>query len=479
MARMPELDVVIIGAGPAGMAAAVAASNHGARTLVVDSAPRIGGQFWRHAPAHARDLSPMHAGRAAYRRLAGEFTAALASGSLTYLPSTSVWQARSEGAGFALDLIAEQAPTEGSGLAVPAAVRCRALLVATGAYDRQLPIPGWDLPGVMAAGGIQAFIKSAGHAPGSRYVIAGTGPFLLPVAVNIQQAGGTVAAICEAAALRGWARHAHRAVQVPSKLAEGAGYATRLLAARTPYRTRTIITEILGDSRVEAVRTAGVDGSGRVRPGTERVITDIDGVGLGWGFTPQLDIPTQLGAATRVGADGSLIAGAQADGASSVPGLFLAGEVTGVGGAALAVLEGRRAGAAAATYVTGGAPESVPGRGAAARQRRFAEAMHAVHSVPAAWQTWVGDSCLVCRCEEVDAGQIRAGRTDLGATDHRAVKGVTRAGMGWCQGRVCGFAVAALASEGAPSAESLRLAARRPIARPIPLRRLTGAEEET
>lgn len=474
-------DVAIIGAGPAGMAAADTATAAGARTVIIDSSPRTGGQFWRHGPDSSAELSKLHSSRRTYRRLQAAFDAAVASGMLTHLPSTSVWMATANQGGFSLHLACEDSEPQ----ARPATVRARTVVVATGAYDLQLPVPGWELPGVMTAGGIQAFIKQNGFAPGKRFVIAGTGPFLLPVAVNISQVGAQVAQICESARLSQWAPHVLKAFGVPSKLLEGAGFIAALLARRIPYRTRTVITEILGDTCVEAVRTSTVDARGQVLPGTQRLITGVDGVGLGWGFTPQIDVPVQLGARTGLGADGSVVVAADPRGRSSVPGLFVAGEVTGVAGATLAIVEGAPAGAEAARYATGWA--AVYGRSSAvtgvraANNRRFAAAMHAVHPVPPAWPSWVSDPCLVCRCEEVTAGEVRRARTDLEATDQRTNKGATRAGMGWCQGRVCSFAVSGLAERAAPSLESLHRAAKRPIARPIPLHRIAdlpaGAED--
>lgn len=470
-------DIAIVGAGPAGMAAAGTATAAGARVVVVDSSPRVGGQFWRHAAQDSSTLSTLHAERSAYRSLKTAFDAAVRSGALTHLPSTSVWMAQppSGGGDFSLHL-----KSEGGRFEPPPRVRARAVVVATGAYDRQLPVPGWNLPGVMAAGGIQGFIKQNGFAPGKRFLIAGTGPFLLPVALNVTQAGSQVAAICESSSLVGWAPHAYKALGVPSKLFEGARYSAALAARRIPYRTRTVVTEILGDGRVEAARTARVNADGTLIPGTERLIPGIDGVGLGWGFTPQVDIAVGLGAPTTLGADGSIVVAADPDGATGVAGLYVAGELTGVAGASLAVLEGARAGAAAAAATGGGAPLA-PGwkRRRAANHARFAAAMHTVHRVPPAWRTWVPDPCLVCRCEEVSAGEIRAAREDLGATDQRSAKGVTRAGMGWCQGRVCGYAVAALAEGSEPSLDSLRRVSHRPITRPVPLELFTRLPEDS
>ncbi|WP_205881530.1 NAD(P)/FAD-dependent oxidoreductase [Leucobacter coleopterorum] len=342
----PHVNVAIVGAGPAGLAAASAAVAQGASVAVIDSAEQPGGQFWRHRSeaAGVTDDGAFHHGWSDYLRLRASFDEGVASGSIRYLPSTSVWFARQlTDSRFALEL----APSHGSGTAAIPSLRASKLVLATGGYDRQLPVPGWDLPGVMAAGGIQAFVKQNGMLPGSRFVIAGTGPFLLPVAANIVQAGGSVAAVCEAASLAGWIPRAHRAAGVPSKALEGGEYAAAFLRHRIPYRTRTVITEILGTDRVEAVRTARVNARGALVSGSSRLIEGIDGVGLGWGFTPQMELPVQLGVETRVDTDGSLVGVVDGVGRSSVPGLFLAGELTGVGGAVLAVLEGRIAGRAA------------------------------------------------------------------------------------------------------------------------------------
>src|SRR5690625_1543749 len=146
--------VAIVGAAQAALAAAVAATDAGARVAVVDSAPRPGGQFWRHGPSSggAATLSAFHSMRGQYRRLQARFDAAIAAGRLDYHPLASVWLATTAPEGFLLHLADESSGGRG-----PETVAAHTLLVATGAYDRQLPIPGWQLPGVMAAGGIQAF----------------------------------------------------------------------------------------------------------------------------------------------------------------------------------------------------------------------------------------------------------------------------------------------------------------------------------
>ncbi|WP_120521614.1 NAD(P)/FAD-dependent oxidoreductase [Arthrobacter celericrescens] len=464
------VDVAVVGAGPAGLAAAVAAAEAGARVAVVDAGNQPGGQFWRHAPETVRPEPDGHGhhGWSTYLDLRARFDAAQRAGRITYLPGLQVWMAEP---GFTLHTTAAVAPAG----AVPVAVTADRLVLCPGGYDRQLPVPGWDLPGVMAAGGIQAFIKANGALPGKRFIIAGTGPFLLPVAAGIAEAGGEVLAVLESSSPSAWLPHLRAASGVPGKALEGAEYAAVFARHRIPYRTRSIVTEVLGSGRAEGVRTARVDADGRARPGTGRVYADVDVVGFGWGFTPQLELPVSLGVDTRLDADGSLVGVVDERQQSSVPGVYLAGEVTGVGGAALAVLEGLAAGAAAARPDSG-VPVKQPA--AIVRHRRFAQAMHQAHPVPAAWQDWLTPDTTVCRCEEVTAGDITEAREELGARDVRSLKSFTRAGMGWCQGRVCGFAAACLgAGPGeAPDAGSLAASAKRPLAAPVGIGELAALD---
>lgn len=460
-------DVAVIGAGPAGLAAAVAATERGARVVVVDAGAQPGGQFWRHRPESVVPESDGHGhhGWKTYLDLRARFDAAISRGLLRHLPNTQVWMIEREDAGrFVLRL------TPATGTTIDTAtVRADKLVSCSGGYDRQLPVPGWELPGVMAAGGIQAFIKANGALPGKRFVVAGTGPFLLPVAANIAEAGGKVVAVCESASLANWLPHLGAASGVPGKALEGAEYAAAFARHRIRYRTRTVVTEVLGESSASSVRIAKVDAEGVVIAGTDLLIEDVDVVGFGWGFTPQIELAVALGAATRMDADGSLVCVVDGQQASNVPGLYLAGEVTGVGGAVLAVAEGQVAGAAAANG-------EAPGAGTARqirRHRRFAGAMHQAHPVPEKWDEMLADDTLVCRCEEVRHAEVVHARDTLGATDARTMKSFTRAGMGWCQGRVCGFAVSCLSTkdtEGAGAeAASLAALAKRPVASPLTL----------
>ncbi|MGX7828521.1 FAD-dependent oxidoreductase [Actinokineospora sp. 24-640] len=448
------MRVVVVGAGPAGLAAARAAAGAGADVLLIDAAAKPGGQYHRQdslSPADDQPLPP-----------AVEFRA-----------NTAVWALEPP---RRLHLLT--GPADGPGR-VRGTVDADALVLATGAHDRVLPFPGWDLPGVYSAGAAQALAKGQRVAVGSRVVVAGTGPFLLPVAQALLGVGARVAGVLEANRPR-WSPGLLAGL---GKTGELAGYLAVLACNRVPYRLRTAVIAAHGRDRVEAVTTARLDHQWRVRPGTERRV-EVDAVCVGHGFVPQLELAAHC--ALR---DGFVrVDLAQA---TSVPGVFAAGELTGIGGADLAACEGAVAGIAAARYI-GAGPASNPtsnpagaepgraGRGSAdlpvphralrrvRRARRFADALARAYPVQPGWRDWLTDDTLVCRCEEVPYRDLRA------ASGHgvRALRLVSRAGLGRCQGRVCGPAVTALA--GLP-ADAF---ARRPIATPIRLGELATPPHE-
>ncbi|WP_406629955.1 FAD/NAD(P)-binding oxidoreductase [Amycolatopsis sp. WGS_07] len=326
---MSSYDVVVVGGGPSGLAAAAAASGNGLRVALVDASAQVGGQYWRRPS----DQVPGQHGttfESLRRRLVD----------VDHYPEHQVWLLEPAPGDHRLHL----APThESVRTAAPPVLRARSLILCPGAYDRQLPIPGWDLPGVMAAGGVQALVKAHGSLPGRRAVVAGTGPFLLPVARQLAEAGAEVVAVCDANSPVGWMRTPLGALAVPSKVGEAVSYAASFARHRIPFRARTVVAAIEGDEKVDSVRIRKVDRTGR-----GETLDGIDLVALGWGFTPSLELILAAGAATRVDLDESLVAVVDAWQRTDVAGVYVAGEATGVGGALLALAEGEIAGMAAA-----------------------------------------------------------------------------------------------------------------------------------
>ncbi|WP_214414532.1 NAD(P)/FAD-dependent oxidoreductase [Sphaerisporangium fuscum] len=449
-------DVAVVGAGPAGMAAAVAASGAGLRVVLVDSAARLGGQYFRHAPPgfHAGRPGALHHGFGRFTRLAD----ALAARDLVEVRlGHRVWHVQKDPIGD--DAVVVHCLAGGRDER-RTSVRARRLVIATGAHDRPLPFPGWDLPGVFTAGGAQALLKGDLVVAGSRVVVAGTGPFLLPVATGLAAAGARVAGVFEANGLFGLGPTiaAH-----PRKLAEGAEYGYHLARHRIPYLGGHAVIAAHGDTELTHVTVAKLDRDWN--PGQTRTI-ECDALAVGYGFVPQLELATQLGCATRADRDGTPVVAVDSGMRTSVPGVYAAGEPTGVGGAELAEVEGWIAGRAVAADL-GRPVRAVPAL--ARRQARlaaFAGALLDAYPVRDGWKSWLRDDTLICRCEEVPYARIEQARA-LGATDARSMKLLARPGMGWCQGRVCGHAVACLTGED-PQAP------RRPVAQPVRLGDLAG-----
>ncbi|MGW4930859.1 FAD-dependent oxidoreductase [Agromyces sp. NPDC004153] len=417
--------VVILGAGPAGLAAAQAALAHGADVTVLDEGERPGGQFWRHHDA-LTDPRMQHQWPR-FERLRGALDRAEVHA------QASVWHVQADDG---LRVHALVGPADAAGRTA-LTVGADALVLATGAHDRALPVPGWTLPGVITAGAAQALAKRDGVAPGRRTVVAGAGPFLLPVAASIGLAGGTVAEVVEAvgvgAIARGWGRSPWRLAGAAGKAGELAEYLGDLFRHRTPYRFGSAVTRIHGVGTVEGVTIQRVDADWRPIPGTERVV-ECDSVALGHGFTPRLEAAIQAGCV--ISPDRFVEVDERQ--ATSVPDVFAAGEVTGIAGADAALAEGAVAGFLAA----GGELDDPRLRRIVDARRRmhaFAERL-ATHAIRPGWTAWLDDDTIVCRCESVTRARI----AEYADASSRGMRLATRAGLGACQGRTCGRSVEAL-----------------------------------
>jgi hypothetical protein len=273
------------------------------------------------------------------------------------------------------------------------------------------------------------------------------------------------------------------------KLPEASGYLARLARHRVPLLSRHSVVAAHGEERLQSVTVARVGRAWERLPGSERIL-EADVLAAGYGFVPQVELLAEAGAGLRAMTGESVFAAVVGpDQQTTVRGLFAAGETTGVGGADLARIEGLIAGRAAAGAAAS-ADRPLRRDRRAERQRatlrRFATVIDRVHAVQPGWTGWPDDDTVVCRCEEVTVGRLRAAM-DLGADDVRSVKLLARPGMGWCQGRICNQAVAALTAEDPryqyhggtaehddprhddPRHEAER-AVSRPLAQPVPLR---------
>ncbi len=457
LAGPSQVDIVVVGAGPAGMGAAAAAAARGARVVLVDATPRLGGQYFRQPL-----VDDGGEGSPAGPHLPPRFHGIAAHPLVELRLGRTVWSAAREPAGFTIRL------DDGPG----SAVRARAMVLATGASELTLPFPGWELPGVVTAGAAQALLKSQHVSLGQRVVVGGTGPFLLPVATALAESGAQVTLVDAASP---WA--ARRAlpglVSHPGKMAEAAGYGLALGRHRVRVLTGRAVVRCEGGGQVERAVVARLAPDWAVIAGSEQTV-EVDAVCVSYGFVPRLELARQLGASDLRRA-GYLTGGTASDRtmASTTPGLFVAGELAGIAGADVAELEGEVAGHAAASYV--GRPDKRPlsdQEGLARhlrKSRAFARALEVLYPLGTGWTSWLDRSTVFCRCEQATWGGVEE-VVAKGARSAREVRSLTRCGMGYCQGRTCGpalqLAISALTGRPVDEVGDLH---KRPVAVPVPL----------
>ena len=393
--RQARFDVVVVGAGPAGIASACIAAEEGLTVAVVETTGRPGGQIWRLEQAASMPRQG--------RRWLSRFQA---SGARLLLGSTAV-------AAPAADVLlteSRQGPLE---------IRWKKLILATGARELLLPFPGWTLANVVGAGGLQVLVKAGWPVAGKRVVVAGSGPLLFSVAAGVRKAGAKVVVLAEQTSwLHLFGFGAFLPVLAPSKLIQAAEYQTRLLGVR--YRPGCWPVSAQGRDQVESVTLS---------TGSKTWTIPCDVLACGFNLVANLELPRLLGC--RI-VDGRVTVDPWQE--TSVPNVYCAGEPTGLGGVDRALIEGQIAGFA----VTGQqdrARRLFRSRGRAwmfsrTLDRGFALRQEVLHLAR--------PDTIVCRCEDVTLGQLQ------GYDRWRDARLHTRCGMGTCQGRICGGAVQAL-----------------------------------
>ena len=460
--------VVVVGGGPAGLSAAAAIAEAGVEVVLLDERSKLGGQFYKQpGPARRIDEGSLddqyRAGRALVHRVK-EAGVLIVSG-------VTVWGA------FRPDLLV--ARSDGCSWVL----RPERLVLATGANERAVPMPGWTLPGVMTTGAAQTLLRSSQVAPGARVMLSGNGPLNMQVAAELVRAGVEVTALVEQADLRWWKNAvpgAGMVLSAPELVRKGFDYRTTLARARVPVIDRSSVVEMLGEGRVEAAVVARLDPSGRRIPGTEREMAT-DAVCLGYGFIPANEIPRALDCDHHVDPrSGNLVTTRSDTGRTSVDSVWVVGDAGGVKGAYVAGALGSLAAAdvlADLGAVSG--EESRASRDAAhrllRRHLRFQRHLENLYRTYPLTTQLARDTTIVCRCESVSLAELRSSFGD-GALTAGASKRLTRAGMGKCQGRYCGPSVLALAAaaSGLPPDEFSGFAPQAPI-RPVFISEVAGA----
>lgn len=378
-------DVLVVGAGPAGLAAAASAARSGARVGLIDDNPAPGGQIWRGAsgPAERR-----------VREIRRRGVILLAQTRVVAPIGPGLLLAESEGVARELNF----------GL----------LVLATGARERFLPFPGWTLPGVMGAGGLQALAKGGLQMAGKRIVVAGSGPLLVAVAAHVRAKGADVLLVAEQTPWAGLASFARALSRRPVKIMQAVGLGRMLRGV--PLRAGCWVTQAHGDGRLEYVTLQG-DGQ------SSTLATDY--LACGYGLVPSTELATSFGCAIEAGA-------VRVDSwqQTSVERIYAAGEVTGISGVDAAMREGQIAGLVA----TGHSTEAQRIFAARERDRHFAAVLDRAFALRGELRALAASDTIVCRCEDIPFEALN------GRASWREAKLHTRCGMGPCQGRICGAA---------------------------------------
>lgn len=461
---MTSVDLLVVGAGPAGMAAAVTARAHGLTVLVLDEQQAPGGQIWRSvetvaATPRGRDLGKSYtagAERAAQFRACGAI----------YEPGSQLWQIEPGFRAFVTQ--------DGKAKLFDA----KSVLLATGAQERPVPFPGWTLPGVLTVGAAQILLKTSHSIPDKPVWIAGCGPLPLLYMTQLLGAGGEIAGFLDTTP-RGRATkalpHLLQAMSRVGDLAKGALWSLDLLRKRVPIIRHVADIVAEGGERLERIRykTEG----GRDGAASAEVLLVHEGV------VPNIHPALALGCAiTWSSAQCCYVPMLDSWGETSQPNVFIAGDGAGIGGAEAAEWRGHLAALRIAIK-----SDKIPD-GTARRQERalrtalakalalrpFLDALYA----PRAQVFSPPDETVVCRCEEVTAGQLRE-KAKIGRPGPNQLKAFTRVGMGPCQGRQCGYTVAHIAAATQGRAiDDVGYFRIRPPLKPITLGELASLDEK-
>ncbi len=447
-------DLIVLGAGPAGARAALAAVATGLDVVLVDEQPAAGGQVWR-APASADSTQ---APISADRRSGDQLREALANSSVTCAFRHRVWSVTGS---YRVDALG---PTGAVAFAADH------LIAATGAHERIIPFAGWTLPGVMGLAAATILLKSEARLPGARVVVAGRGPLLAAVAAGIVAKGGTVAAVLDRTPLAGWRASLPGLMTQPRLLAQGAGWTAKVLAKRVPWLFGHHVLEAQGREAISGIMAAKLDGSG------QRSV-DCDALVVGDGLVPGGEIARLFRVPMRFDRlRGGWVPELTQDFETAMPGLFCVGDGAGVRGALMATISGEIAGLAVAARLgrNTGTRRLASLKDSWARGEPFSNTVAAMMAGRPEDVRCIEPDTVVCRCEDVRRRDIEAA-IDAGASDINQLKHFTRCGMGPCQGRMCGDVVQELmAARIMQSRDDVGFWTGRPPLRPVPFNELVG-----
>ncbi len=458
-------DLLIVGGGPAGMSAAIAAASCGVRSVLVDEGSELGGQVYRKPLVP--DAPKAHPTGEALRLAIADHSR---RGRIDVRSNTAVWSVFKNN---------EVAIVAGNRSAL---VSAKKIILAPGAHEYVPPFPGWTTPGVMTAGAAQIMLKTMGLRPGKRIAIAGSGPLLVALAAQLVRKGFPVANVIEASPFRAWLKLPIQGWRAPRLMAEGLGYLATLRKAGVPVQYGRIVTQAHEENGMLArISHAPVDDDW-VPDTTSIESEEIDTLCMSYGLIPRSFIFQIFGCEMNYREDiGGWVPTRNTDMTTSLPNVYAAGDGTGVAGSVVAQLEGELAGLSAAKALGARDTDARIGKvhRALERMRPVREALDAISIPRPGLQTLIRDDTIVCRCEELTWSEVRAG-VENGGTKFRTLKPATRLGMGPCQARFCWPSMSRqIAKIAALDSDQIGPISPRPPIRPVTLGAVAAEQGET
>jgi len=456
---MGTREFVVVGSGPAGLSAAVTAARAGIEVTVIGEDPQIGGQIFRQIvpPLQFQERLVDAQNRRIFEDLQEDWTKT----KIQFLNQAIAWGV------FGDKVIAFNGPKY-------SLLKAKRLLISEGAYETPVAFPGWTLPGIMTVGAVQALIKGQGLIPEGKIIIAGTGPLLYYTASQLLKNGAHVKAILETGSFSEVASWTRRLWRAPGILGQGLKYMAIIKKHEVPIYYRSVVKEARGKESLEEVDYARVNSLWKPEKGTEKTM-EADFLCLNFGFTPS----TQFSHMARCGhiCDPEIrgwlpILSSKFE--TTQPGIFMAGDATGVGGVKLAVIEGRIVGLEIARQL-GAIPDEIAAKRlgrlekSVASHRWYQRFLKKIYAFRPGLLDLLTDETLICRCEEVN-GKAITGALEKGACHIEQIKRMSRIGMGRCQGRFCYPTLIGLLTRVLPLKELEKedFSARLPV-KPLPL----------
>lgn len=459
-----KVDLVVLGAGPSGVAAANVASKEGAEVVIIDENSSAGGQIYRAPP---NEFQPQNSFKSDEFREGEKQRNILKNSNVKALFKHRVWSVSS-------DLVVSTVGPNGL-----SSWHARSLIIANGALERIIPFPGWTIPGVIGLAASTILLKSQYVLPGQSTVVAGCGPLLIAVANGIIKSGGKVSAIIDLNSKSDWIKAFPRLLSRPDQLFKGMSWFANIMKAGIKLYGGHAVTNTKQVDNVLRISIAPINSAGSILDSKNQKIVEGDCLAIGHGLFPSTEI-TRLLKAKHIydPLKGGWVPLIDDDFRSSIPGVYIAGDATGISGAFSAVQKGRIAGMAAVRDLNVMSSQKYKAKIKSEliilkKNENFGKAaVRLMKFRPELIQTITSET-IVCRCEDVFRSEIDEA-IESGARDLNQLKAWTRCGMGPCQGRTCSEAIEAILASKVGSRELAGQWTGRTPLRPVPIEQIIG-----